>query len=88
MIPEKRINYFKSLENTMIVVELKNNDSELLYLEEIDEECNIYTKTFGGGKEHSHFISYDSISGVISTNISYEEFKERDKRKSEKLIYK
>ena len=80
MVSEKRIKYFENLENTVINVNLKNNDSHLLLLEEVDEDGNIYGKMSIGGVEKGHFFSHDFIGTLNETDINYEEYKEREKR--------
>lgn len=81
MICAKKLNYFKSLKNTVIRVERKNDDSNLFFLEEIDDEGNIYGKTCKGGVEQQSFINYDFIGSINSTKIVYDEYRERERKK-------
>lgn len=83
MINEKYFNFLNNLKNSLILLEITGNASEIVLLNDVDIEGNIYIKI---GDDLEKFVSKTAIKTFNGTNMDIDEYKERMQRKKQDCI--
>ena len=83
MTNEKYFNSLNNLKNSLILLEIAGNPSEIVLLNDVDIEGNIYVKS---EDDLEKFVSKMAIKSFKATNIDRDEYKERMQRKKQDCI--